>query len=182
MFNYKNFRINEIDFNKIETIFTIHSSDMMDRYDFVSNKGNSYSVYFKLTKEIDCVLSNGKKLLEYTILDKIPTIFFSLTERGLGDDFNKLVGKNEQLEIMGKVIYIIKEYIETNNYTTYSIGVVGDKKINVYNYYRKYFKEFEILTGNSINYMENKAYYLIKKENEMLPEKLKIDENTILKI
>ena len=184
MFNYNNFRINEIDFNIVETEFTILRSDNIERYDFISKKGNSYSVYFKMTDEDDEELSNGNQLSAYTDLDKIPTIFFSLTKRGLNDD---LVDKKEQLEIMGKVVYIILEYIETNNFTTYSIGEVGDKKINFYNYYRKHFNSMEILTGKSKNYLDNDdnkkiSYYLIKKENDELPEKIKLDENLYLKI
>ena len=182
MFNYNNYRINEIDFILIETEYIINiMSNNIDRYDFLSNKNNSYSVYFKLTEENDIKISNDERLSKYTILNEIPTIFFSLTKRQFSDDFDDIVDKKEQLEIMGKVIFIILEYIKTHTYTTYSIGEVGEKKINFYNYYRKYFKEFEILTGKSKNY-NNIAYYLIKKENDKLPSNLKLDENTYLKI
>ena len=69
MFNYNNFRINEIDFNIVETEFTILRSDNIERYDFISKKGNSYSVYFKMTDEDDEELSNGNQLSAYTDLD-----------------------------------------------------------------------------------------------------------------
>ena len=189
MFNYNNFNINEIDFNLKQTLFSVSiNDDNIERYEFLTDKGNSYSVYFMITEENDIELSNGENLSKYTKLNKIPTIFFSLTENGLdGENFDELVNKNEQLEVMGKVVFIILEYIKTNIYTTYSIGDVGNKKINFYNYYKKYFKDFDIFIGDSENYFDvekgyKKAYYLIKKEKTRKNKMLKIDENLFLKL
>lgn len=187
-YNFSKFNLNEIDFNLVKTKFVIYSNNNIEKYDFISKNGNSYSVYFQITTEKNIELSNGIKLINYTKLNQIPTIFFSLTNRGLGTNFDKLSNKNEELNVMGSVVYIILNYINNHNYTTYSIGEVNDSKINFYNYYRKYFNDFTILTGKSENYKdkndENKlAYYLVEKgDNEILPDEIKLDENCILKI
>jgi len=152
-------------------------------YNFISNNDNSYSVYFLITEEDNIKLSNGEFLKEYTELNNIPTIFFSLSERGFGKNFDLLTNKMEFLEVMGEVVFLILEYIKKHNYTTFSIGEVGDKKIHFYNHYRKYFKDFDILTGKSKNYIDDdnnkiSAYYLVKNNNiTSSNEKLKLDDN-----
>jgi hypothetical protein len=180
---FKNFNINEIDFNIYDVEYSISYHNINNNeivsYDFLSNKNNSYSVYFMITNEKDTLLSNGDYLSKFGNINKIPTIFFSLTNRKFEDNFNDLTNKNEKLEVLGKVVFIILEYIKNHNYNIYSIGVVGDKKINFYNYYRKYFKDFDIKTGDSL-YYENKCYYLIKNKNIDNIKKLKIDENNNL--
>ena len=77
-----------------------------------------------LTNEYNEKLSNGYFLKQYCDLENIPTIFFSLTERGFGSDFDDLTDKKEFLEIMGKVIFLIREYIKKHDYKVFSIGVL----------------------------------------------------------
>jgi len=182
--------IKEIEFNLIETEYITNYKELRDieveEKQFTSKNNNLYSVYFMITEEDDEKLSNGKYLSEYTELDKIPTIFFSISERGFGENFDKLTNKKEYLEVMGKVVYIIFNYINKHNYTTYSVGELGDKKINFYNNYRKHFKEFTVLTGPSSFYTDSNdekgtAYFLVKEkiQNENI-KKIKLDENCFL--
>lgn len=179
--------LNEVDFNILSTEFSISNiENKILSYSFLSNNNVSYSVYFQITTENDEKLSNGKKLSDYTDINNIPTIFFSLTENGFGEKFDELVDKNEFLEVMGKVVFIILEYIKKKKLNIYSIGEVDDKKIKFYNNYRKYFKDFIILTGKSKNYLNDKgdkknAYYLVKNDIS-IPEKLRIDKDTYLKL
>lgn len=179
--------LNEIDFNIISTEYAISKMDDIIRYTFLSNKKNSYSVYFRTTSEDNEKLSDSSNLSDYTDLNNIPTIFFSLTERNFDDNFNELTNKQEFLEIIGKVVFIILEIIRKNNYTVYSIGTVGSKNIQLYNHYRKYFNQFKIETGLSKNYIDDSnnkqyVYYLIKNKNTKKYEKVKIDNNAYLKL
>ena len=141
--------LNEIDFNILSTEYVIDKQDDILRYSFLSDKKNSYSIYFFLTEEDNEKLSNNSYLTDYSESNKIPTIFFSLTERNFDDNFNELTNKHEFLEIMGKIVFIILEYMKKYKYNVYSIGIVNSKIINLYNNYRKYFNDFEILTGLS---------------------------------
>jgi hypothetical protein len=140
-----------------------------------------------MTTEENELLSDGTMLGNYTNLTEIPTIFFSLSNRKFDDNFNKFTNNKEYLEVMGKVVFIILEFIKKHKYTVYSIGEVGDKKIIFYNNYRKFFNEFKILTGESANYIDNgkkmNAYYLINTKSDLkIKDTLKLDEHCYLKI
>jgi len=182
--------IKEIEFNILETEYTTNYKKLnnvdVEEKTFISNDNNLYSVYFMITTEEDEKLSDNSYLINHTKLNNIPTIFFSLTERGFGENFDKLANNKEYLEVMGKVVYIILDYIKKHDYTTYTIGDVGDKKIKFYNNYRKFFKDFNIVTGKSSFYKDkdgNKGvgYYLIKNINKNIDiSKIKLDENCYL--
>ena len=182
--------LNEVSFDLIETNYEINYHVLnnlnVESYDFISNKDNNYSVYFMITKEEDEILSNDEFLSKYTQLNNIPTIFFSLTEKGFGKEFDTLTNNKEYLEVMGKVVYLILEFINKHNYTTYSIGEVSDKKMNFYNYYRKHFRNFSMLTGLSSFYKnreneKTKVTYMIKLLNVVNVDEIKLDENLFLK-
>lgn len=182
--------IKEIDFNIISTEYYInyHKLDNNDveSYNFVSKNNTKYSVYFMITKEDNVLLSDKTYLKQHGNIDEIPTIFFSLTERNFDDNFDDITNNNEMLEVMGKVVYLIKEYINKHNYDIYSIGTTDDKKIKFYNHYRKYFKDYNILIGNSKYYFDNfnnntDVFYLVKN-NTLNIKKLKLSENCFLKM
>lgn len=171
IWNFNDFKINEeLDFKSIPTtyysitispLFGVDKGDTIFR--FKSNSGESYDIYFSLTYESNHLLSDGSKLYDYTN-KPLPTIFFSLTKRGLDvNTFDKLTNKNEKFEVMGKVIYLINEYDKINNYKVYSIGEVEEDK---YKFYQNYLHNIpqikKILEGNSDNYNGLKCYYLIK--------------------
>ena len=125
--------LNEMTFNQIPTQFQMFSKSSIIlgykdyKFDFTSNKGTNYSVYITMTKE-----KNETKMFDGTLLPNviIPTIYFSETKYGLDPIyFNKLTNKNEFAEVIGKVIYIILDFVKNNTeYEVYSIGEVSDKK------------------------------------------------------
>lgn len=182
--------LKEIEFNMIPTDYIINYTTLKNKkvesYDFDSKSGIGYSVYFLITNEDDELLSNNHYLNEYGDITNIPTIFFSLTNRGFGENFDDLTNNNEKLEVMGKIVYLINDYINKHDYDIYSIGEVDEKKMKFYNYYRKYFKEYQTLTDKSKYYTDiegNKtnAYYLVKSKNTNI-NKIKLSENCFLNI
>jgi hypothetical protein len=171
IFDFLNFRLNEeLDFNMVETkfkeipidsIFIKNEKDTI--YRFITKSLNFYDLYFSLTEEFGSKLKDNTYITDYTN-DYIPTIFFSLTNRGLNvDTFDLLTNKNEKFEVMGKVIYLIDHFVQLNNYNVYSIGEVSDEKYRFYSYYLHNLPYFTIKEGTSNNYNGKMAYYLIKK-------------------
>ena len=163
MFNFKEF-LNEISFNVVPTEYDpkkiIHEGNEIEENIFTSNNGNEYSVYFSITTENDIKLPNGNYLSRYTDLNKMPTIFFSLTERDFDSSFNNLTNKKEFLEVMGKVVFIIRNYIDSHDYTVYTYSTnSNDKKDIFYNYYHKEFTEFFKVNLPSLNYIINDGEY-----------------------
>jgi len=156
--------LNEMIFPSIQTTYDIDRSNnnfnTYDyRYTFKTIKNNEYSVYFLMTKEEDNTTLNDGTILPNII---IPTILFSETKNGLDPlFFNKLTNYNEFSEVMGKVMYIILDFIKSHNFNIYSIGSVDDKKLKYYNNYINHLNDFNIINGHSVLY--GSAYYLIKK-------------------
>ena len=168
--NFNKFKLNEeLDFKMSPTAYEIVKSNsltmalvMDDIYRFVTTNHNSYDLYFSLTKEENHILSNGDHIKNITT-SLIPTIFFSLTERGLDAlTFDKLTDNGEKFEVMGKIIFLINEYDKIHNYKLYSVGEVSKEKYKFYSYYLHNIPQFEITEGESDNYNGKKCYYLIK--------------------
>lgn len=171
IFDFLNFKLNEdLEFKMIETdfkeiiipsLFIPNKNDTI--YQFVSNFGNFYDLYFSLTIEDDYKLSNGKNISEYTD-GFINTIFFSLTDRGLDPtSFDKLTNKGEKFEVMGKVIWLINQFDTKNQNNIYSVGEVDSKKYQFYSYYLHNIPQFTIVEGKSQNYGGKKCYYLLNE-------------------
>ena len=169
MFKFNEFLF-EMAFESREVEYTILykslGGKMVEVYRFLSKNGTSYDVCFALTTEDDEELPNGDKLSDYTELDKIPTIFFSLTNRGFGEDYNDLSNKFEQFDILSKIVYIIGEYMNTHNYTVYTVGGVEEQKMKFYLNYMKHFNDYKQYDLPSKNYSvdggKTMAKYLIK--------------------
>jgi len=92
---------------------------------------------------------------------------FSLTSNGVNSPyFNNLTNLGESLEVMGKVCFVINEYINNNpKYKVYSIGGVNNSKENFYKNWISKLNITEYKVGLSktylINNLPSKAYYLI---------------------
>jgi hypothetical protein len=172
IFDFLKFKLNEeLDFKSIPTDYKIvrinplfEANNEFDTiYQFTTKSKNSYDVYFSLTMESNHLLSNSKNLHYYTF-EYIPTIFFSLTERGLNPlNFDDLTDKNEKFEVMGKIIFLISEFINKHDYKVYSVGEVGDKKYKFYSYYLHNLPNLTMVDGESDNYGGRKCYYLINE-------------------
>lgn len=167
---FNKFKLNEeLDFKMSPTDYEIIKSNPLfipgakdEIYRFITTNNNSYDLYFSLTNEGDYKLSNGNNIKNITT-SLIPTIFFSLTERGLDTlTFDELTDKGEKFEVMGKIIFLINEYDKIYNYKLYSVGEVSKEKYKFYSYYLHNLPQFEILDGKSDNYNGKKCYYLVK--------------------
>ena len=171
--NFKNFLFinEEIDFNLISCSYTYSITPnpyvKINTYTFITKKGNSYSVYINNTHEPNFTLEDGTKLYDYSNGYYIPTIYFSLTSNGLDQSlFNKLTNLGETLEVMGKVCFIINEYINNNKYKVYSIGGVDKSKEKFYLNWLSKLNISDYKSGLSntynINEVPTNAFYLIK--------------------
>lgn len=109
------------------------------------------------------ILSDNSRLYDYCDGKDIPTIFFSLSNRGLSNDFDNLTGYNEGLTVLSYISYLINEYDRKYNRPVYSIGYVDPKKEKFYMYFLHNLEQFKILKGKSNSYVRSGAYYLIKK-------------------
>jgi hypothetical protein len=167
---FNKFKLNEeLDFKMSPTDYEIIKSNPLfipsakdEIYRFITTNNNSYDLYFSLTNERDYKLSNGNNIKNITT-SLIPTIFFSLTERGLDTlTFDELIDKGEKFEVMSKIIFLINEYDKIHNYKLYSVGEVSKEKYKFYSYYLHNLPQFEILDGKSDNYNGKKCYYLVK--------------------
>ena len=166
--NFFNFINEDLDFKMVETkfieieipsLFIPGEKDKIFR--FISTKGNSYDLYFCLTLEDNCQLSNGRFIRDYD--SPIPTIFFSLTERGLDPlTFDDLTNRSEKFEVMGKITWLISQYGLKYSNNIFSIGEVDSKKYQFYLHYLHNLPQFSLTEGYSKNYGGKKCYYLVK--------------------
>lgn len=172
--DFSNFRLNEeLDFNPIkcdyESKFINNGGLIISVFTFKSKSGVSYSVYINNTLESNHLLSNGVYLQSVNNNKSIPTIYFSETSRGLDPIyFNTLTNKGEFMEVMGKVIYIIIDFISINKqYNVFSIGEVEPSKLNFYKNWLKNLPISSMEIGLSDYYLDSNnkktnAYYLIR--------------------
>ena len=172
--DFLNFKLNEeLDFNPInceyDKISINNSGIIIKSFIFRSKNNISYSVYVNDTIESNHLLSNGIYLQTINKNKPIPTIYFSETSRGLDPNhINKLTNNGEFMDVMGKVIYIIIEYIKENKqYNVFSIGEVDPDKFNFYKNWLKNLPISSMEIGLSDNYLDennnkSKAYYLIR--------------------
>jgi hypothetical protein len=174
IFDFLNFRLNEeLDFRPIKCDYDNRQVNnnglIINIFTFLTKSNTSYSVYINDTLESNHLLSNGVYLQSVNKNKPIPTIYFSETSRGLDPIyFNTLTNKGEFMEVMGKVIYIIIDFISKNKqYNVFSIGEVEPSK---FNFYKNWLKNLPITTmeiGLSDNYLDNhnkktNAYYLVR--------------------
>lgn len=172
---FEDFINEEIEFNLIPCGYTSskisHLGYDIDSFTFTTNKQNSYTVYIHYVIESNHRLDDGT-LLQNLNKNKdgiIPTIYFSESDRGLDpESFDVLSNKGEFMEVMGKVIFIISDFINKNiQYSLFSIGEVSEGKENFYRNWLKNLDISDIKIGPSDNYFDKngnpiKSYYLVK--------------------
>lgn len=149
---------------------------VFDVYKFKTTSGNFYDVDFYKTIINLNVLKNVQKYLN-SDKDEIKTIDIGFTSsnvdreekeelHGTSDDpYVKRTNRNEQYEVLGKVAYLVEEYVKNNDYNVYVVGKSDDnKKMTVYlkmfeNIFRNNFTMIEDVS----KYYDNGAYYFIRK-------------------
>ena len=135
---------------------------LVDSYLFETNKNNKYVVdFFK-----DIVFINAKE--NFLIILGFSTIenseiedFHDENVTTLDSNYIKITNKKEQYEVLGKVVYLIQEYIKNNpNYSIFGITKNTHKKnLIVHNkIYEKIFKNNFIVVEN------DDIFYYIKRK------------------
>ncbi len=175
IYNFNDFKINEeLDFNPIPCSYNsgnkTYNNIPIKTFEFLSKNNISYTVYIHLTKESNHLLTNetypnGILLHNINGNDPIPTIYFSETSRGLSSNtFDDLTKNNEPMDVMGRIVFILNDYMNSVNYKVFSVGGVNTSKYRFYSHWLKNLPISEILIGDSNNYTDKKykAYYLIR--------------------
>jgi hypothetical protein len=154
----------------IETKFELINEGDIVIYRFITNNNNSYDLEFiptvinlnKLTKSI-----KKQKLIPSIDIAFVPSEV-NLNDRNNEELYNKETNRGEHIELIGRISYLIKEFIKDN--PLIKIYVVGkDTKTTKLKIYLSLFDN--IFSGDYIkiesendNY-NNGAYYFIKHEN-----------------
>ena len=167
IYRFNDFLNEELDFKIIPCTYSVgsftHNNILIDKYTFITNKQNSYTVYIHNTYESNHLFDDGTYLQDVNKYKPIPTIYFSETNRGFDQNsFDILTNNQEKFEVMGKVIFIISEFMNKNlQFNVFSVGEVDKDKFNFYKNWLKQLPITNMRIGLSDNY-DNRAYYLIK--------------------
>lgn len=181
-----NMFINEIFDKEISTEYTeLHTKiDIFDAtvYRFQTNSNTSYDLEFIYNYVLGRdKLEDGSKLYQHInnlkpneTYDSVD-IAFTLTERVKdNNDIDDIIygaesKKNEPIELMGRIQYLIKEFIKTNN--NINVFVIGkNTKSGKLSMYMKLFDNifstnFNTIEGNHHGYMEGAIYFINKNVN-----------------
>lgn len=146
-------------------------------YRFKTNSGNSYDLDFFYTyvTPYRIKLDDGKFLSDYVIdkndLDTID-IGFTISEIDKKDDsispedYIKDTNRGEQIEVMGRIAYLVDEFIKNNpNINAFVIGRnTKSTKLKIYKeIFKNIFKEkFIMLEGQNFGYKEGAIYFINK--------------------
>lgn len=144
-------------------------------YNFKTNSGSEYDLEFHPSFELcDTVLNDTITLKEILNeeckkgLIKCYDIAFTLTQvedKDDPDEFEKETNKNEHLELMGRISYIIGLLIKKyNNIKLFVIGGSKRNKMVIYKtLYNNHFSEqFDLYTGKSTHH-DDESFFIIKK-------------------
>ena len=141
-------------------------------YTFTTKSGNEYIIKFTMLKIPNIIKINNKFITQISNCNSgenppkfayIAGIHFTLSDRN-ETNANDLTNKNEQLELMGMIVNIVKQYMK--EYTKCNIFVFGGdrEKINLYNQFiTKQFTNFTKIKSDIPFPNWDETYYLIKK-------------------
>ena len=180
--------LHEIIDKEIETEYDIintqQQGNFVEIYRFKTTKGTSYDIEFFDTfvaaKQRFINKKTGQTaMFNDFVNDKFldEKSYFSMdigfvptnrkTNNITHQDYIKNTNKYEQLDVFGRLIYLLNEYIKDNPHINiYAFGNNTDKnKINVYlRLYNKLFsKDFENFSGESLFYKNGSEYFINKK-------------------
>lgn len=169
--------LNEIFDKLIPTEFKEIDYGSYIAYNFKTNSDSEYDLEFHTSFErCDTILNDSIPLSEILTeeckkgLVKCYDIAFTLTQvedKVNPEEFEKETNKNEQLELMGRISYIIGLLIKKyNNIKLFVIGGSKRNKMIIYKtlYNNHFIKEFDLYTGKSIHHDEQ-SFFIIKKTN-----------------
>ena len=158
----------------------INNSLKHDAYRFKTNSGFSYDVeFYKIFINFNHPDFDRIKLLDGNelpnrrneIIGLGIVIGFTPTEINdintpkniqgtLDDPYMKKTGRNEQYEVLGKIIYLVEEYIKNNSQYNIYVITKNTENINI----KIYNLMFRNVFSNNFNvYESTEAYYYIKK-------------------
>lgn len=125
-------------------------------YRFSTQRGHRYRVDFVKLKENDGVMD--PRLLERTYV----SVSFSKAD-ATPDDYDIPTDRDEEFEVLGKVLFIIDLFVGEHPSYVYMFGdPQDDRKMNVYQYViAKNFKDRELVVDHTTGFPHTKVgYYL----------------------
>jgi hypothetical protein len=166
----------------IETDYTIVNEDDITIYRFKTNSGGEYDLEFILSY-INCNTKVGEGVLgdyisnneKINIINKcftpvIDVAFvpseINISDRNNQELYTKETNRGEHIELMGRISYLIKEFIKLNG--DISVYVIGkdtkNVKLNIYkNMFNNLFSDtYMTIDGDNTGY-DNGCYYFIKR-------------------
>lgn len=156
-------KVNEIFDKHIPTEYSVHDrkSPIYNDYDYI--------FYFKTQTNIEYridILKHDDDKVKY---NNMYSILFSLKKndpyKSKVDEYEELTDKNEMIEILNRIRYILKDWISKNNLNiTFVIGKSDiERKNKIYKYFiRICFPDYNIKYDYSSHYFDNKAFYIYK--------------------
>ena len=157
-------KMNEIYQEKLKTNYTteIRKSPTYE--------GDDYIIRFKTNSNVDYRLDLLKHEDDKVNYENMYSVLFSLEKNNHYSssiyDYEELTDKNEMIEILSRIGYIIQDWLNnTNKCITFVLGKSDiEKKNNIYKYFIKIcFPDYNIKYDYSSHYFDNKAFYIYKK-------------------
>jgi hypothetical protein len=164
---------------KFEIIKSIKYSFNVITYRFNTNSNTSYDLEFFYTDVRGKETMSNNTLLYQHIIDMKPNetynsvdLAITLTERIRNDDthldnYTTDTNKNESIEVMGRIQYLVKEFIKNN--PDINIYIIGKStKEGKLNMYKKLFtnifsNDFIMIEGNHWGYDKGAIYFINNK-------------------
>jgi hypothetical protein len=186
----ENIIINEVLDDKLETEYKIKKNyldefkNKLTTYSFKTDSGNEYDVdFYNETIDPEDIYINNNKFLSDFILEKHNNLSkaiilgfthvdnkkvkFDNNDYGTIDDpYIKRTNKNEKYELLSRIIFLIDEFINKNNYKFYIIGKnTYENNLNVYiNIFKKLFQnKFEMVETDNSKSRYGSYYFMDKK-------------------
>lgn len=167
--------INESFDSVINTDYNIINEGNITIYKFKTSSDNYYDLEFiNSVEKTTNKLSNGLTLGDYLVGHNIITtdIAFVPSEINIEDRDNhelytKETNRGEQIELMGRISYLVKEYIRNNpNENVFVIGKnTKQTKLNIYvnMFYNMFDDDYIKVEGENFGYDEGSFYFIGKK-------------------
>jgi hypothetical protein len=173
--------LNEVFDSPINTDYTIEYDDNVEIYRFTTNSGNSYDLEFiRHIENCNNKLVGGGTLNDYIrgefrvrggnyclVVDLafVPSEI-NMSDRDNHELYTKETNRSEQYELMGRISFLVKEYIKNN--PEINVFIIGkntkETKLKIYNkiFDNIFSTKFNKFEGENSGYKEG-SFYFIKK-------------------